>query len=190
MARRRVGPGPILGEGLPHLLRIRLLVLDGGDIQHGSPELQGGLTAGADTARDRAGALVRVPARARRHPRLGWGADNPAVCHTCDNRSCQRPEHLRLGTAAENRAEWLARRNDPSSPLADFRGPASRSHVIGAAIRAGQGRDESEAEVVARIRAAIVAGRPLSLWRPRTPSHITGRVAPSVATECTAGSAT
>lgn len=43
-------------------------------------------------------------------PRLGWGADSPTVCHTCDNHSCRRPTHLRLGTAAENRAEWLARR--------------------------------------------------------------------------------
>ncbi len=97
-------------------------------------------------------------------PRLGWGNDNPTVCHTCDNHSCQHPEHLRLGTPAENRAEWLARRKDPGSPLADLRGPAERSRAIAAAIRAGQERGEGEPEVGARIRAAIAAGRPLSLW--------------------------
>lgn len=95
-------------------------------------------------------------------PRLGWGTDSPTVCHTCD--SCQQPTHLRLDTAAENRAEWLARRKDPGSPLADLRGPARRSRAIGAAIRAGQEEGESKAEIAARFRAAIAAGRALSLW--------------------------
>ncbi|WP_240120897.1 HNH endonuclease [Streptomyces sp. MUM 2J] len=97
-------------------------------------------------------------------PRLGWGTDSPTVCHTCDNHSCQQPTHLRLGTAAENRAEWLARRRDPSSPLADVRGPAGRSRAIGAAIEAGRKGGESAESIKARVRAAIAAGRPLSLW--------------------------
>ncbi|WSY36742.1 HNH endonuclease [Streptomyces sp. NBC_00887] len=97
-------------------------------------------------------------------PRLGWGTDSPTVCHTCDNHSCQQPTHLRLGTAAENRAEWLARRRDPGSPLADVRGPAGRSRAIGAAIRGGRERGEPEAQITTRIRAAIAEGRPLSLW--------------------------
>jgi hypothetical protein len=97
-------------------------------------------------------------------PRLGWGNNTPTVCHTCDNHSCQQPTHLRLGTPAENRAEWLARRCDPGSPLADLRGPAGRSRAIGAAIRAGRARGESETEIARRIRTAAAAGRPLSLW--------------------------
>ncbi|MET9148647.1 hypothetical protein [Streptomyces sp. NPDC004042] len=97
-------------------------------------------------------------------PRLGWGTDSPAVCHTCDNHSCQQPQHLRLGTAAENRAEWLARRGNPSSPLADLRGPAGRSRAIGSAIRAGLRLGESDVRIAERIRAVIAAGRPLSLW--------------------------
>ncbi|GGN44873.1 hypothetical protein GCM10012285_27940 [Streptomyces kronopolitis] len=81
-----------------------------------------------------------------------------------NNHSCQQQTHLRLGTAAENRAEWLARRRDPSSPLADVRRPAGRSRAIGAAIQVGQKSGESGAEIEARVRAAIGAGRPLSLW--------------------------
>jgi hypothetical protein len=97
-------------------------------------------------------------------PRLGWGTDHPTVCHTCDNHSCQRPDHLRLGTSAENRAEWLARRSNPGSPLADLRGPAGRSREIGAAIRSGLAAGESEAEIAVRVEAVIAEGRPLSLW--------------------------
>ncbi|MFH8404779.1 hypothetical protein ACH4FX_08370 [Streptomyces sp. NPDC018019] len=97
-------------------------------------------------------------------PRLGWGIDSPTVCHTCDNHSCQQPAHLRLGTPAENRAEWLSRRRDPSSPLADLRGPAGRARAIGAAIRAGLANREDETRVAARIQTAMAAGRPLSLW--------------------------
>lgn len=97
-------------------------------------------------------------------PRLGWGNDSPTVCHTCDNHSCQQPLHLRLGTPAENRAEWLARRRNPGSPLADLRGPAGRSRAIGAAIRTGRANGESEAQISKRIEAAAAAGRPLSLW--------------------------
>ncbi|MFF1505865.1 hypothetical protein [Streptomyces sp. NPDC058326] len=97
-------------------------------------------------------------------PRLGWGNDHPTGCHTCDNHSCQQPNHLRLGTPAENRAEWLDRRRDPGSPLADLRGPAHRARAIGAAIRLGRARCETEAEISSRIDTAVAAGRPLSLW--------------------------
>ncbi|RLL67614.1 hypothetical protein D7M15_13005 [Streptomyces sp. Z26] len=97
-------------------------------------------------------------------PRLGWGTDNPTVCHTCDNRSCQQPTRLRLGTPAENRAEWLTRRRDPSSPLADLRDPAGRSRAIGEAIRNGLADGTPRPQTALRIRTATAAGRPLSLW--------------------------
>ncbi|MFE4635489.1 hypothetical protein ACFRJ1_19240 [Streptomyces sp. NPDC056773] len=97
-------------------------------------------------------------------PRLGWDGESPTVCHTCDNHSCQQPAHLRLGTAAENRAEWLARRRDPGGPLADLRGPAGRARAVAAAIRLGQAAGESAAVIHQRIEIASAAGRPLSLW--------------------------
>lgn len=97
-------------------------------------------------------------------PRLGWDNDSPTVCHTCDNHSCQQPVHLRLGTPAENRLEWLTRRRNPASPLADLRGPAGRSRAIGTAIRLGLQLGESEREITDRIRITAAAGRPLSLW--------------------------
>ncbi|MGA4842093.1 hypothetical protein [Streptomyces sp. G45] len=97
-------------------------------------------------------------------PRLGWGSDNPTVCHTCDNHSCQQPQHLRLGTPAENRAEWLERRRDPNGPLADLRGPAGRARDIAAAIRVGLALGESDAAISHRISRASASGRPLSLW--------------------------
>ncbi|MCC3767285.1 hypothetical protein K6I34_004647 [Streptomyces sp. UNOC14_S4] len=96
--------------------------------------------------------------------RLGWDTDSPTVCHTCDNHSCQQPRHLRLGTPAENRHEWLTRRRNPSSPLADLRGPAGRSRAISAAIRTGRALGESEEEISHRITIAAAAGKPLSLW--------------------------
>lgn len=97
-------------------------------------------------------------------PRLGWDGESPTVCHTCDNHSCQQPKHLRLGTPAENRAEWLARRRDPGGPLADLRGPAGRARAIAAAIQLGRAAGEPPAVIRQRIKVASTAGRPLSLW--------------------------
>ncbi|WP_424212722.1 hypothetical protein ACN20G_11925 [Streptomyces sp. BI20] len=97
-------------------------------------------------------------------PRLGWGTENPTVCHRCDNHSCQRPDHMTLGTPAQNRHEWLARRHLTGSPLADLRGPAGRSRAIARAIRTGLDLHEPATRINARINAAADAGQPLQLW--------------------------
>ncbi|MFG3259071.1 hypothetical protein [Streptomyces sp. NPDC048172] len=97
-------------------------------------------------------------------PRLVDEAFEPTVCHRCDNHSCQNPAHLRLGTAAENRSEWLARRGDPASPLADIRGPAGRARAIARTIRAAQTAGEDETAIASRVGAVINAGTPFTLW--------------------------
>jgi hypothetical protein len=97
--------------------------------------------------------------------RLGWsGESDPVLCHRCDSAGCTNPAHLRVGTAAENSAEWARRRRDPSSPLADLRGAAGRSRAIAAAIRAGLAAGDTPQQIEARIRAAEIQGLPLALW--------------------------
>lgn len=97
--------------------------------------------------------------------RPGWtAAEDPVVCHTCDFHGCTNPAHLRLGTAAENRAEWSLRRGNPHGPLADIRGAAGRTRAIAEAIRAGLRAGESASNIEGRIQAAEEAGLPLTLW--------------------------
>jgi HNH endonuclease len=98
-------------------------------------------------------------------PRLGWSSeDDPVVCHRCDSHGCTNPDHLRLGTAAENRAEWVHRHRDPTGPLADLRGPAGRTRAIAQAVRDGLAAGDSTSQIEARIAAAQAAGLPLTLW--------------------------
>lgn len=98
-------------------------------------------------------------------PRLGWsGAEDPVLCHRCDSHACENPRHLRLGTTAENRAEWVSRHRDPQGALADLRGPAGRARAIAAAIRAGLVVGDSAVQIEERIRAAEQEGLPLLLW--------------------------
>ncbi|GAB2900950.1 hypothetical protein GCM10027074_78330 [Streptomyces deserti] len=97
--------------------------------------------------------------------RTGWtAAEDPVVCHTCDFHGCTNPCHLRLGTAAENRAEWSLRRGNPHGPLADTRGAAGRTRAIAQAIRAGLRAGEPAEQIEHRIQAAEEAGLPLTLW--------------------------
>ena len=98
-------------------------------------------------------------------PRLGWsGAEDAVICHQCDFAGCTNPAHMRLGTDATNKAEYFARRSNLAGPLADVRGAAGRTRAIAAAIRAGLDEHEDAASIEKRIRAAEIAGRPLTLW--------------------------
>ena len=51
-----------------------------------------------------------------------------------------------------------------ASPLADVRGAAGRSRAIAAAIRTGLEQQEDSGSIERRIRAAEIAGLPLTLW--------------------------
>ena len=97
-------------------------------------------------------------------PRLGWsGAEDAVICHQCDFAGCTNPAHMRLGTNTTNRAEYIARRKNLASPLADVRGAAGRTRAIAAAIRTGLANHEDPVAIEARIRAAEGAGLPLTL---------------------------
>jgi hypothetical protein len=98
-------------------------------------------------------------------PRLGWSsAEDAVICHQCDFAGCVNPAHLRLGTNATNRLEYLTRRRNLANPLADVRGAAGRTRAIAAVIRAGLTRLEVAASIETRIRDAELAGIPLTLW--------------------------
>jgi hypothetical protein len=97
-------------------------------------------------------------------PRLGWSPRSFTGAHTCDEASCQNPDHLRIVDVAENTAEWAERRRNPRGPLADLRGPAGRSRAIAAAIRAGLAAGEDDERIAARILAAQRDGLPLTLF--------------------------
>src|SRR5262249_5590783 len=54
----------------------------------------------------------------------------PVIRHRCDEPSCQAAGHLAAGSAADNAHDYLARRQDPYSPLTDRRGPRGRAVAI------------------------------------------------------------
>lgn len=60
--------------------------------------------------------LLRIDGRLVRAHRVAWELENgpiPAglsVLHSCDNRPCVRPDHLRLGTQRDNMADMDERR--------------------------------------------------------------------------------
>lgn len=93
--------------------------------------------------------------------RFGWamtyGLDSltgiEVLAHTCDEPSCQRPEHLRSATSGTNQDEWLVRRWHPRSPLRDVRGPGGRSRAIRAAIIAGGDVDAARAAGISNLDA-------------------------------------
>lgn len=98
-------------------------------------------------------------------PRLGWsGAEDTVICHQCDFTGCVNPMHMRLGTHAVNRFEYLTRRRNLASPLADVRGAAGRTRAIARTIREGLRRGEDARIIEQRIARAEFAGLPLTLW--------------------------
>ncbi len=75
---------------------------------------------------------------------LGWqlcyglaqpvAGEMPVIRRACDNASCQRPECLLAGTAADNAADYQVRRWRTGSSLADIRGSRGRAVAIREAI--------------------------------------------------------
>jgi hypothetical protein len=84
----------------------------------------------------------------------------PVVRHRCDEPSCQAAVHLAAGSPAENSQDYLARRQDPYSPLSDQRGPRGRAVAIRGAILAALAEGASPGDVEAAIEAVSAAGLP------------------------------
>ena len=60
---------------------------------------------------------------------LAYGESIPdgiEVCHTCDNPICVRPEHLFLGTHADNAADMVAKGRGVSPRLSGESNPAAK----------------------------------------------------------------
>jgi hypothetical protein len=84
----------------------------------------------------------------------------PVVRHRCDEPSCQAAGHLAAGSPAENSRDYLARRQDPYSPLSDRRGPRGRAVAIRGAILTALADGATLGEIEAAIEAASAAGIP------------------------------
>src|SRR5262249_53210748 len=84
----------------------------------------------------------------------------PVIRHRCDEPSCQAAGHLAAGSAADNAHDYLARRQDPYSPLTDRRGPRGRAVAIRNAILAALAEDASAGQIEAAIEDVSAAGIP------------------------------
>lgn len=67
------------------------------------------------------------------------------IRHTCDEPSCQHPEHWAAGTVQENTLEWANRRWSPGSPLRDIRGARGRAEALRTAALTGANLDHTAA---------------------------------------------
>ena len=67
---------------------------------------------------------------------------------------------MAAGSPGDNARDYLARRQDPYSPLNDRRGPRGRAVAIRNAILAALAEDASLGEIEAAIEAASAAGIP------------------------------
>lgn len=77
------------------------------------------------------------------------------VRHTCDESSCQNPDHWLVGERLQNIVDYAARRGLTGHALADVRGAAGRAVSVRDAILAAAPGAESAA-----IAAALAAGHP------------------------------
>lgn len=72
--------------------------------------------------------------------------DGLCVCHRCDNPSCVKPEHLFLGTHAENMADMVAKGRSPNTRMFgtdNGRAKLAASDVLEIRLRASDGETKA-----------------------------------------------
>ena len=90
--------------------------------------------------------VIGVAGRSKRAHRLSWEMvngpipDGMVVCHHCDNPACVNPEHLFVGTHADNVADKMSKGRCPRGETA---GPARLTDAQTEEIRARRTRGES-----------------------------------------------
>lgn len=90
---------------------------------------------------------------------IGKIDDNLFILHSCDNRACVRPDHLRPGTAAENTADMFARKRDRYTLYPELRSRVPRG------LQHGNNRFTLEmAREVIRLRSEGWGYRSLALY--------------------------
>jgi len=104
--------------------------------------------------------VIGVRGRAVRAHRLSWELangpipDGKVICHHCDNPRCVRPDHLFVGSHADNVADKVAKGRCPRGENA---GPAKLTGAQAAEIRAARDAGESYASIAARFGVGLSA---------------------------------
>lgn len=114
------------------------------------------------SARDTYGCPEIVAHRIAWHLWNGPIPDGLKVLHRCDVRSCVRPEHLFLGTQADNVADMIAKGRDRRNPLRGERN--HRSRLTDALVRAIRAEARAGA-VTQRALAAKYGVSPMTVSR-------------------------
>lgn len=102
----------------------------------------------------------------------GVDPETLCVCHTCDNPKCVRPDHLFLGTPADNSADKMAKGRNRTGDMACEKNPNAtlRAADVARAVEMMKaGKNNKEIAAVFGVSHAIISRIRLGrAWRPVT----------------------